>query len=141
MYKAVLLFAFFFVFVITSNCQSWGDSTLKNQRLFYSVEVNPTFPGGMSGFYEFLAKNLKKPANNKLNLSFTTVTLQIIISNSGKIVFAEVIKGKYQELEKQKESYNLAALELIKQMPDWTPALQNSHKVACTLSIPIFFVD
>ena len=65
MYKVVLLFTLFFVFVITSNCQSWGDSTLKNQRLFYSVEVNPSFPGGMSGFYEFLPKNLKKPENNK----------------------------------------------------------------------------
>lgn len=141
MYKVVLLFTLFFVFVITSNCQSWGDSTLKGQKLFYSVEVNPKFPGGMSEFYEFLAKNLNKPANNKLNLSFNTVTVQIIISNSGKIVFAEIIKGRYQELEKQKELYNLAALELIKKMPDWVPALQNGHKVACTLSIPIVFVD
>lgn len=54
----------------------------------------------MVAFYEFLSKKLKAPENIKLNTVHNTVRIQIWISDTGKILFAEVKKEKYPPLEK-----------------------------------------
>jgi hypothetical protein len=42
-----VLFLLGLVFLVHFNgyCQSWGDSTIKNGPVFYSVEEAPKFPG------------------------------------------------------------------------------------------------
>ena len=132
--KYILVLSFIICFSQAAFSQTWGDSSLKNGRLFYSVEVAPKFPGGLSGYYLFLAKALKMPDNKYAKFSNKSVTVRIIIDTTGKVVFAEIEKGL-------NNAYNNAALEMIKQMPDWTPALQNNHPVPVTLSLPLRFVD
>jgi periplasmic protein TonB len=131
--KYVFLFSTLF-FVGKLACgQSWGDSTFK-KSLFYSVEKAPKFPGGMSGYYNFLATTLKMPENKFSTFSHKLVIVRIIIDTTGKVVFAEIEKGL-------NNNYNNAALEMTKAMPNWTPALQNEHAVPVSLSLPLQFID
>jgi periplasmic protein TonB len=141
MHRIILILIPFFFFTHKSSSQSWGDSTIPKKITFYSVEQNAKFPGGMAAFYEFLSKNLKAPENIKLNSIHNTVRIQIWISDAGKILYAEVKKEKYQDLEKYLNLYKQAALDLVKQMPDWSPAIQNGHKVQSSVTIPIVFID
>jgi periplasmic protein TonB len=125
------------LFIIScSKCYSqiWGDSTFKTRPLFYSVEEAPKFPGGSSGYYRFLAENLKMPDNKFSRTSYKQVIVRIIIDTAGKVVFGEIEKGL-------NESYNVAALNLTKLLPVWSAARQNKHAVAVSVSLPILFVD
>ena len=61
--KHIFIIAIAILFSKTSLGQTWGDSSLKKGPLFYSVEVAPKFPGGLNGYYHFLAENLKMPEN------------------------------------------------------------------------------
>jgi protein TonB len=130
-YLLVLLVAFV---SINAKSQSWGDSSVKHQPLFYSVEKAPRYPGGMHAFYQFIANNLQMPENKFSVGSNKLVIVRIVISENGKLVFADIEKGL-------NANYNNAALSLVKQMPDWSAGLQNGHPVPTSVSIPIAFID
>lgn len=121
--------------------QSWGDSTYKHKRVFVAVEVNPKFPGGQAGFYTFVSQNLKMPDNIRVSLAGNTVNVLVYLSETGKVVYAEVIKSPYPAIETHKQEMNNAAIELIQKMPDWSPALQNGYKVPCSFIIPLAFIE
>jgi TonB-like protein len=132
--RQVLLFLLFTSFCPAVYCQMWGDSSLKYKPLFYAVEKAPKFPGGLSGYYKFLSENLKMPENTFSQNSHKLVIVRIIIDTNGKVVFGEIEKGL-------NENYNHAALDIIKLMPMWMPAIQNNHPVPVSLSLPVLFVD
>src|SRR5688572_9954634 len=100
-------------------CQTWGDSTLKASPIFYATEKPPLFPGGLGGYYSFVAKNLKAPENKTANTLTRTVTVDIIIDKTGKVAYAEIQKGI-------NENYNLKVIEMIQAIPMWTSATQNN---------------
>ena len=114
--------------------QSWGDSTLLGNMFFISVEVAPKFPGGMKGYYLFLAENLKMPDKSFSKKFNRTASLDIFIDTTGKVAYARIVDGI-------NESYNNAIFEMIKRMPAWTPGLQNGHKVPTMMVVPLIFVN
>ncbi|MBK7884943.1 MAG: hypothetical protein IPJ81_15040 [Chitinophagaceae bacterium] len=121
-------------FSIKAKSQTWGDSSFKRQPMFYAVEEPPKFPGGISGYYKFIADNLKMPNNKFSTLSNKLATVYIFIDTIGKIRFAEIEKGI-------NDNYNTEIMEMIKQMPNWSPGLQNGRPVPIAISLPILFVD
>lgn len=134
MIKTSLLIISICFFSLFTDAQTWGDSTQKNQRLFFSVEVAPKYPGGMQAFYTFIAENLKFPENKFAKISNKTLILNVLINDKGVPVYAEVEKGPNAE-------YNKAALAIVPKMPQWTPALQNGRAVPLWVKIPLIFVD
>lgn len=128
----VLLFLLFTGVHKISNCQIIGDSSVKKQIVFSLAEVAPAFPGGTKAFYAFVAENLVVPPGKKARAR--TVTARIVIGENGKIVYGEIEKGI-------DTTYNEAVLDLIKKMPDWTPAKQNGRNVSIWVSIPIVFTE
>ena len=118
----------------SANCQSWGDSSIANGPIFYSVEENPKFPGGMHAYYKFFSDSLRMPNNFVSIASNRLVTVQIYIDKTGKIVYAKIERSVNKD-------YDEVALELIKKMPSWSPGIQNGHPVPTTLEIPIRFID
>ena len=114
--------------------QMWGDSTLKSEPIFYATENPPLFPGGLSGYYSFVAEHLKAPQNKRANTLTRTVTVDIIIDKTGKVVYAEIKNGI-------NESYNLKVIEMIQVMPVWIPATQNSRPVPTWKSLSVTFID
>ena len=120
-------------FVPGTRAQRWGDSTRKN-RVFYSVEEAPKFPGGMAGYYKFLSDSLKMPEKKFAMTSNRMVMVRVVIDTAGVIVYAEIEKGVNAD-------YNRAALDAVKAMPAWTPARQNHFVVPVTIALPMLFVD
>jgi len=134
MKQVLFLLGLIFLINFNGDCQSWGDSTIKNGPVFYSVEEAPKFPGGIEGYYKFLSDNLKMPANPFSETSNRIVAVRIYIDKKGRVVFAEIDHGV-------NKNYNDVVLELIKKMPAWLPGIQNGHAVPATIIIPILFVD
>jgi TonB family protein len=120
--------------LISAKAQSWGDSTKLIKPIFYSAEINPTFPGGLKAYYQFLADNLHMPAKSFLTHYNRLVTVRIFINTEGKIAYATIVNSV-------NEYYDKEALNVIKNMPSWSPATQNGRAVSFTLEIPILFVD
>jgi periplasmic protein TonB len=134
-YQYTLLLVVLFQFLTHhATAQSWGDSSLKKKPLFYSVETAPKFPGGLHGYYQFIADSLQMPANRFSKFSQRVVMIKVIIDKQGTVVFAEISKGV-------NEAYNMAALDLMRKMPAWEPGRQNGYPVPVSLEIPVLFVD
>ena len=118
---------------IKVQAQSWGDSSLKNGRVFFSVEEEPRFPGGMKEYYKFIGEHLRTPSKHLQHFK-KTVLVRVIIDKTGKVAYAEIEKGNETE-------YNMAVLDMLKEMPQWSPALQNKHPVPVYMTLPILFID
>jgi hypothetical protein len=112
--------------------QTWG--TKKDDIVFTSVETAPKYPGGLSAFYQFVAENLKFPDKKFAMFSNKSLTLNIIIDDTGNPIYAEIEKGINEE-------YNNAALSIVSKMPKWTSALQNGRPVNVWVRIPLIFID
>lgn len=98
------------------------------------VEEVPKFPGGVNGYYKFLAEHLKMPAISTSGHPVREVRVRIILDSSGKVAFAEIEKGL-------KNGYDEAALEVMKLMPAWTPAKQNKYSVPISITLPVVFMQ
>jgi periplasmic protein TonB len=131
-YKTFLFLLVFFS--VKSRAQSWGDSSVLKEDLFVVAEQAPLFPGGMEGFYSFIAKNLKNPANKVIKVSRKVVEIRFVIGKDGSVLYGDITRGL-------NEDFNKEALELIKKMPKWEPAKQNGRNVFFMQSIPLLFVD
>jgi protein TonB len=110
-----------------------GD-TLRNVDIdsaFTKVEVESDFPGGVQGWLRFLNANLVYPAKTIKKNVQGTVVLQFIVCTDGSVCNVEAVSGP--PLLRQ------AAIDAIKQTPNWSPAFQNGKKVKSWKKQPIVF--
>jgi protein TonB len=131
--KSVLLIIVASFFIASLKAQTLGDSTVLSETVFTSVERAPKFPAGIKGFYQFIADNLQEPESNSYRFSNRYVIVDIVIDQTGKVVYGKITKGL-------NEQYNNAVLKLISKMPLWEPGLQNGKPVKCYQTIPIVFI-
>jgi TonB family protein len=94
--------------------------------------VQPEFKGGMEGLMKFLTDNIKYPEKAKTDNVSGKVFISFIISKSGKVKDAKVVKGENDLL-------NAEALRVIKSMPDWTPGTKGGKKADVEMTLPINF--
>ena len=99
---------------------------------FLTVEENPSFTGGTSEMYKFLAKNLKYPvAAQRANVQ-GKVFLKFIIEKDGSITAVDVMKGIGFGCDEE-------AARVVKLMPNWKAGRQNGRNVRVMFTIPVFF--
>lgn len=108
-----------------------GDTIRSAGAVFKKVEVESEFPGGAKAWQTFLASNLEYPEKAIKKRIQGTVVLQFIVCTDGTVCNIEAIKGP-KELRK-------AALEAIKNTPNWIPAEQGGKKVKSYKRQPIIF--
>ena len=107
---------------------SLDDSTI----IFTRVEIESEFPGGHKAWSNYLMANLTYPqVAIKKNIQ-GTVIVQFIVTKEGKVKDVTIAKSVHPSLDKE-------AIRLIKNSPDWTPALQNGRKVNSYKKQPIVF--
>ncbi len=99
---------------------------------FLTVEENPTFAGGTSEMYRFLAKNLKYPAMAQRANIQGKVFLKFIIEKDGSITAVDVMKGIGFGCDEE-------AARVVKLMPNWKAGRQNGRNVRVMFTIPVFF--
>lgn len=91
------------------------DSIGRNGEKFVKVEESATYPGGITGFYEFLKTNLQYPREaHRMGLE-GRVFVEFIIEKDGSITEAKVVKGIGAGCDEE-------ALRVVNLMPNWIPA-------------------
>lgn len=105
---------------------------MEDDTPFITVEEIPTFVGGTSEMYKFLAKNLKYPsAAQRANIQ-GKVFLKFIIEKDGTITAVDVMKGIGFGCDEE-------ATRVVKLMPNWKAGRQNGRNVRVMFTIPVFF--
>ena len=109
-----------------------GSQTASKDSVYSFVEKMPQFPGGEKEVIKFLSKTMVYPEEARKNDEHGKVIVQFVISKTGKVENAKVLKGVSKDLDAE-------ALRVIGLLPDWIPGEVNGEKVAVYRIIPILF--
>ena len=101
-------------------------------RIYTSVEKKPQYPGGMGYFKKYIDRNLKYPEQAKKDSIEGVVVMQFIVEKNGDITSPKVVRNLEPTLDS-------IAMNLIRNMPRWTPGSDHGTIVRCKYSIPISF--
>lgn len=110
-----------------------NDSTQQiAEELIVVVEEMPEFVGGYEALKGYLKTNAvytEKAINEKVS---GRVIISFIVEKDGSITDPIVMRGLHPDLDS-------IGLELMKNMPKWTPAKQRGKPIKCTYTVPIEF--
>ena len=103
--------------------------------VFEKVEIEASFPGGAKGWREFLQKNLKSnvPVENGADKGTYTVVTQFIVHKDGSISDLKTLTNHGRGMEDE-------VLRVMKESPNWVPAMQNGCAVTAYRKQPVTFV-
>jgi TonB family protein len=111
-----------------------GKDTLpvKDTKVFTSVEHVPEFPGGIDAFFNFLAKNIRYPAESRQKGKQGRVIISFIVEKDGALTGLKVMRGVDAQIDEE-------ALRVLKLSPNWEPGIQNGKTVRVAYTVPISF--
>ncbi|GAB4008704.1 hypothetical protein GCM10028808_15470 [Spirosoma migulaei] len=104
----------------------------RNGEIFTIVEQVPEFPGGMQALGQYLARNLRYPAEAQQNKVQGRVFVRFVVSQTGDIQSLRILKGIGSGCDEE-------AVRVVSQMPKWIPGKQNGQPVAVQYNLPIQF--
>ena len=126
--RYVLAVFFIFVALLPLSAQQTVEI---DTSTFLRVEVESEFPGGLTGWIKFLNEHLKYPKKAIRKNVQGTVVVQFIVGKDGSVSEIEAISGP--------ELLRDAAVNVLKESPNWKPAVQNGKKVKSYKRQPIVF--
>lgn len=112
-----------------------GNNSLENDDKvhdFVSIDVQPTFPGGMVKFYEYLKHTVKYPAEAQNNNVQGKVFLSFVVEKNGDLTHITVERKLGSGTDEE-------AVRILKGSPKWVPGLQDGKPVRVKYHIPINF--
>jgi protein TonB len=120
-------------FVLKAQSTARTDSVVREVKVdsFMKVEVESEFPGGLRGWNAFLSSTLVYPKKAIRKNIQGQVIARFIIEKDGSLSNIEIISGP-------KELWP-AVLDVLKQSPNWRPAVQNGKKVKSYKNQPFNF--
>lgn len=119
---------------VSSKFEIKSDTTKPSQieEIFTTVDQNPEYPGGMSAMYRYLGQNIIYPGKaQKANIQ-GKVFVKFVIKADGTIDQIKIAKGVNPDLDNE-------AMRVVRNMPNWHPAMQNGKPVAVYYNLPINF--
>lgn len=108
------------------------DEGIEEPTVFFVVEFQPEFPGGLSAMYKYLAENIKYPKSAKEVGIQGPVHVSFIVWNDGSIRNVKVLRGIGGGCDEE-------AVRVIESMPKWKPGKQRTKAVNVRMAIPITF--
>ncbi len=120
------------LYSVKSNGQEENKTTSTGEPLYFVVEELPEFPGGEEALKNYIAEHVKYPEEAKKNGISGKVFVTFTVSKEGKVMDAEIAKGKNASLDQE-------ALRVINDLPDWTPGKQKGKAVNVQYTLPINF--
>jgi TonB family protein len=126
---------YFLLLSIIISCSDQTEielETLGNDVIFTIVDNPPTYPDGMNAYIEYVQANLEYPAKARRNSVEGKVFVEFIVTKTGTIESAYILKSLEENCDK-------AALEIIKNSPDWYPGTQKGVPVNVKMVLPITF--
>lgn len=95
-------------------------------------EVEPSFPGGLSALYKYLASNIHYPYNARENGTTGRVYVSFIVEKDGSI-------STIKMLHDIGGSCGAEVVRLVRSMPRWIPAQQDGQPVRALFNLPVSF--
>jgi protein TonB len=97
-----------------------------------SVDVPPSYPGGIEALRKFLEKNLNNPKDMEEGES-VNVKIRFVVGYNGKL-------QSFVTVEDGGEEFNGEVVRVLKKMPQWIPGKANGENVSVYYTIPVKFV-
>ncbi len=104
----------------------------KADEIFDVVETQPNPPGGMSGWNEYLRKNLKYPTQARRMGIEGTVIVVFVVNTDGSIQDVDVLRGIGGGCDDE-------AIRVVENAPKWEPGKQRGKPVRTRMRLPIRF--
>lgn len=103
-------------------------------RTYTEAEINAQFKGGLPALGQFLAQNLRYPAEASRKKVSGKVYLTFVVCEDGSLCDYEVLKGIGSGCDEE-------ALRVVKEMSGmWQPGIQRGKKVRVKYNLPVSFV-
>lgn len=103
-----------------------------DDAIFFVVEVQPEFPGGMDSMYAYIQKNLVYPEKAKAEGIEGRVFITFTIEKDGSVSNVKILRGIGGGCDE-------AAKEVVEKMPKWKPGTQRGKPVRVQFNLPIKF--
>ena len=100
-----------------------------DQKVYTVVSEMPKFNGNL---FQWLAQNIKYPAEASQKHQQGTVMIKFVVEADGRVRQAEIIRGASPSLDKE-------AMRIVSIMPKWIPGKQDGRPVAVYYTLPIKF--
>jgi protein TonB len=104
----------------------------ETDEIFTIVEDMPTFPGGETALFKFLANEIKYPQMAVDAGISGTVYVNFVVDKDGKVKNAKIARGIHAACDKE-------ALRVVNSMPAWKPGKQRGKPVKVSYNLPIKF--
>ena len=127
-----VLLAFAFTGHAQAALQSNQNSLNAVDSVYSFADKMPEFLGGEKELVSFLNKTISFPAEAQKKNESGKVIVQFVVSKTGKVEEAKVLKGISPSLDSE-------ALRVIGLLPDWIPGEQNGVNVSVYRILPIMF--
>ena len=113
--------------------ESATESDDSNPNKVYDVvDEMPKFPGGTGALFEYLARNVRYPAEAGKAGIQGRVIVSFVVEKDGRVSNAKTIKAIHPALDAE-------ALRLINGMPKWTPGKKNGEAARVQYVTPVTF--
>ncbi|MCX2573416.1 energy transducer TonB [Pedobacter sandarakinus] len=99
---------------------------------FVSVQVQPSYPGGIAKFYEYIHKNIKYPPQAKKDIVKGKVFASFIVETDGKLTDVRIVRGLTKETDEE-------AKRVLMNSPKWNPAMLEGKPVRVRYNINVNF--
>lgn len=103
-----------------------------DDAIFFVVEVQPEFPGGLDSMYAYIQKNLVYPEKAKAEGIEGRVFITFTIEKDGSVSNVKILRGIGGGCDE-------AAKEVVEKMPKWKPGTQRGKPVRVQFNLPIKF--
>ena len=104
----------------------------ESDKVFEVVDEMPSFPGGQSALFDFMAKNIKYPEVAVECGIEGRVLVTFIVKKDGSLSDVRVAKSVDPSLDKE-------AVRIIKSMPKWNPGTHKGMYVNVKFTLPVTF--
>lgn len=104
----------------------------KSGHVFTVVQHMPEFPGGQASLLKYLSTSIKYPAAALKEGIQGRVSCSFVVNSDGSLKDIEVIRGIDPLLDNE-------AVRVIREMPRWSPGIQNNRAVAVKYTVPVTF--
>lgn len=109
-----------------------GVKYIKHEEGWSEIDESPTYPGGVEALYSQLLKKIKYPKKSRKANKEGVAYIEFIVNQDGHLSDISVIKGFDAECDE-------VALNAVKQLSSFEPAMKDGKPVRARMIIPISF--
>jgi TonB family protein len=101
-------------------------------QVYTVLQTQPSFPGGTQNFLQYLAANIRYPAEDRKNNVQGRAVAQFVVEKDGSLTDIKVIRSPSAAMGEE-------AVRVLSNSPKWEPGKQNGGAVRSQYTVPINF--